>query len=100
GARRGLHSFPTRRSSDLQDEMGGLVERVVVAVPEGETGSTEAARPVADEIDDRGEFGSHGRQSRRRRESISGQAPASTGLRARRDRKSTRLNSSHVKISY
>src|SRR5207302_9945251 len=63
-----LHSFPTRRSSDLRDRprQGG-----------------QAARD-----------GHHRRDhsNKRRR----GPRPAATA----RDRKSTRLNSSHVKISY
>ncbi len=43
----------------MQDEMGRFVERVVVAVAEGESGRAETAGAVADEIDDRGEFAGH-----------------------------------------
>src|SRR5437868_11071778 len=63
GARRALHSFPTRRSSDLDEQW--LTRRDV--------------RPGLDEHLDHG---------------------ARRGRVARRDRKSTRLNSSHVSISY
>src|SRR5581483_6146900 len=48
-----------RQVERVQDEMRGLVERIVVAVAERETGAGEAARTVADEIDDRGEFVGH-----------------------------------------
>src|SRR5690606_40369622 len=66
---RALLSFPTRRSSDLDAEVGGQVRL---------TGSVNDIHPVG------------GFQLSRGRLAILGQ----------RDRKSTRLNSSHVKISY
>src|SRR5439155_23930219 len=69
-----LHSFPTRRSSDLCN--GGH-------------------RPRAGTVGRRGGRGVHGPRARGR---------AGAALHARyvlaRDRKSTRLNSSHVAISY
>ncbi|GAA0261659.1 hypothetical protein GCM10009126_29010 [Rhodanobacter caeni] len=39
--------------------MGGLVDRVVMAVAEGEPGSGKPAGPITDEVDDGGEFGGH-----------------------------------------
>src|SRR5690606_41701349 len=72
GSPRDLPSFPTRRSSDL---------------PPGSPG-TRARRDVPRD----------GRGSRRRRRARSATPRPSPG--GRRDRKSTRLNSSHVKISY
>src|SRR5438067_4150542 len=62
GAHRDLHSFPTRRSSDLRDSLLDLGKRAHV-------------RNLRDRVTPR-----------------NGIAPA--------DRKSTRLNSSHVSISY
>src|SRR3546814_9536346 len=51
-------------SSDLvqtgKDQVGGLVDRVVVAVPEGQPGGREAAGAITDEVDDGGELGGHG----------------------------------------
>src|SRR5699024_11373645 len=78
------HSFPTRRSSDLRKpSLKGL--------------TTPRASGISSE----------GRLIRRRRPSFSKLAPWLTlrgpptdGSRRVRDRKSTRLNSSHVSISY
>src|SRR5204863_3829151 len=78
GAHRYLHSFPTRRSSDLLKQCEGFCRFRT-------------------------------RSTRRRRDSSRGRWPcwnatvstASTATDpATRDRKSTRLNSSHVEISY
>src|SRR5690606_39771357 len=72
-----LHSFPTRRSSDL-DEQSRAVER-------------EALSPIVGQyraLQKRGVF----------RKDI--RAEVLMSLRNTPDRKSTRLNSSHVKISY
>src|SRR5207244_11757723 len=92
---RGLHSFPTRRSSDLGHEdrvarargdAGGAVE-LAVAGPRRAPGEDEAAASVellhavaaVDDVD----------------------VAAGVGGRAvGKDRKSTRLNSSHQIISY
>src|SRR5438034_6358159 len=63
GDHRDLHSFPTRRSSDLpQEEFFGFVEPAAIGLPA---------------VDER-----------------------RIGQRGDRDRKSTRLNSSHTVISY
>src|SRR5690606_40556853 len=84
--RRDLHSFPTRRSSDLplvRADLGepaeqlhrGLVEPEVVDLPD----DLAALHQV---------------------HAVPGEAGEQQGLRVDLDRKSTRLNSSHVKISY
>src|SRR5690606_39298242 len=88
-ALRALHSFPTRRSSDLGDraELGAVRGALVLAHPEL--------------VDLRA--GIHeGRMHRETGDRLVGNHPvALAGVGARReDRKSTRLNSSHVKISY
>src|SRR5690606_41949936 len=82
GARRGLHSFPTRRSSDLRRprraaggrRISGRID--VIVVPH----AAILARVAAEHADFR-QVGRH-----------IAQVPE--------DRKSTRLNSSHVKSSY
>src|SRR5207253_6784750 len=74
-----LHSFPTRRSSDLSspaDENLDARSRHELLLP-GPRRRRARALP------------------RRRRKS-----PSSSAARAGKDRKSTRLNSSHVAISY
>src|SRR5690625_7659267 len=72
-----LHSFPTRRSSDLEIEGGGL--RIGV-------------RRIR-ELHDRIAVG------RRTDDMVQGQLTVDL-LQGAEDRKSTRLNSSHVAISY
>src|SRR5437660_5813661 len=75
GAHRDLHSFPTRRSSDLTDfaglARGAGIQRTYTfaALEDWKAGAAQA---------------------------LSGPGPVVVGL----DRKSTRLNSSHVAISY
>lgn len=48
----------------VQDQLGGFVQRIVVAVAEGQTGCIETAGAVADQVDDGVQFvgrgGSHG----------------------------------------
>src|SRR5690349_22752645 len=70
-----LHSFPTRRSSDLVGHV--------------------FAREQAAAVDPRSEIGRDGDVGRG-----GDDARGQLGLLAREDRKSTRLNSSHVEISY
>src|SRR5690606_40777395 len=77
GTHRDLHSFPTRRSSDLPEWRSGSRVR-------------RQGRPHGHEAQRRHVF--HG--ARRAHVFERRNDPA------RRDRKSTRLNSSHVKISY
>src|SRR5690606_42065307 len=84
---RDLHSFPTRRSSDLEDRLGargdGAVEgRRVLGVGPHHV-PAEALERIVELVD---------------RAAI--QLAGGDELVARLDRKSTRLNSSHVKISY
>src|SRR5690606_41688039 len=81
GAHRDLHSFPTRRSSDLV-----LVQRpesvpiVRLSAFEGDFHREKAFVGGSTEFDIKQRF--------------------SLSARSKADRKSTRLNSSHVKISY
>src|SRR5690606_41467226 len=76
GHHRDLHSFPTRRSSDL-----------IHRGPVPPRSATAAGRPAGSCLRRRGPVGRRG--------------PAdASGRTASLDRKSTRLNSSHVKISY
>src|SRR5437764_2866294 len=72
GDHRGLHSFPTRRSSDLGEERRPAIH-----------GAAGSARPAV------------GNRGRDRPRPLCG-GPAASGA----DRKSTRLNSSHRCISY
>src|SRR5690606_41557748 len=76
---RDLHSFPTRRSSDLTE-----LPQLRAGLPQLRPCLPEAVAQVARRQRDRGE--QHDLHAHHR------------GRRA--DRKSTRLNSSHVKISY
>src|SRR5207302_4648252 len=84
-----LHSFPTRRSSDLphdgEDHEGAEHEGEDDAVP-GPHREDEGAP--------RERLLRHGADRRRTPDRPHGEAPLPE------DRKSTRLNSSHVKISY
>src|SRR5690606_40560780 len=93
-----LRSFPTRRSSDLQDR-GDLV---------GEAPGLDGGRSLL--LRGGGLFGFPGlaRRPCRLSAAVAGQRRPGPGADDRRradrscteDRKSTRLNSSHVKISY
>src|SRR5690606_39390485 len=86
GAHRGLHAFPTRRSSDL---LGAGA--MVLAQPLLPWGLAFAAGAMLYVISHEiiPETHRSGHQNR-----------ATLGLAIGLDRKSTRLNSSHVKISY
>src|SRR3546814_7528567 len=44
----------------MQDQLGGLVDRVVVAVAERQPRRVEAAGAIADQVDDRVQFVGHG----------------------------------------
>src|SRR5690606_41307001 len=72
-----LHSFPTRRSSDLTGCTAGRAWSVKTTRPIG----VDASKPTHSAGD-------------------STCSPAESSLMPPGDRKSTRLNSSHVKISY
>src|SRR5690606_31917418 len=49
-----------RQVQGVQDQLGGLVDRVVVAVAERQPRRVEAAGAVADQVDDRVQFVGHG----------------------------------------
>src|SRR5699024_12817044 len=83
-----LHSFPTRRSSDLSDSQVGIS----VAAPTAQAAAalnTALADVVAEPPVQAVSL-----------ERLLEQAPLTSGLVVLTDRKSTRLNSSHVSISY
>src|SRR5205814_5985384 len=84
--------FPTRRSSDLEQE---TVERAKRDAEEGKAPSTQAGEFVREEMDHIRE-GKHGAASPQQAIAIG----LSKARRAGVDRKSTRLNSSHLGISY
>src|SRR5206468_8376896 len=88
GDPRGLHSFPTRRSSDLLPN--------VAAVGDGMLGRIGPTRPWARR------YAPLSSDSRRNRSRSVGRVTIVRRIaeRAPRDRKSTRLNSSHDQISY
>src|SRR5690606_41766721 len=90
GRVRYLHSFPTRRSSDLVAVTCIGVERHVEHNTDVETGPADRPGRPAHEVV--------------RIERLSRILGAQSWIRIRKqcdgDRKSTRLNSSHVKISY
>src|SRR5690606_41913734 len=81
---RSLRSFPTRRSSDL-------LERHLPGQHRGGGGRLQADRRGGAAV---------GLPRRHARAPGGGGPSGLAGLRRGRDRKSTRLNSSHVKISY
>src|SRR5690242_21058925 len=83
---RDLHSFPTRRSSDLQRAGERVDARVVDAV-----GGTKEKHPRP--------RGALERQLRTRKLAV-GAGRGQLGEHRMGDRKSTRLNSSHMSISY
>src|SRR5690606_41993239 len=76
GAHRDLHSFPTRRSSDLFAEIGAGQETASLFFKAGGASGTIAKTMSAYDM------------------------TFSDAIYGPEDRKSTRLNSSHVKISY
>src|SRR5690349_23508238 len=78
GDHRDLHSFPTRRSSDLAVARKIKTRTILPAGIERHRHPTRAGGPAL-----------------RRQRRVAFEVP-----RPRRDRKSTRLNSSHVEISY
>src|SRR5204862_8195196 len=97
GAHRSLRSFPTRRSSDL---MGALQERIA-STSRGAITSVQAVYVPADDPTDPAPATAFGQLDAflylERAISEKGIYPAVDPLA---DRKSTRLNSSHVEISY
>src|SRR5690606_41749103 len=97
-ARRAPHSFPTRRSSDLErGEDRGLAEISAAGVADGRGLAVVVGMVFLDQgvvaltEDPPGRVVDHDGADR---------TAALLIALARQDRKSTRLNSSHVKISY
>src|SRR5207302_11284373 len=78
-----LHSFPTRRSSDLHRVASSHVLELLRPERKALRDHARSALPLPERAACRGARAPHVRHQR-----------------GRRDRKSTRLNSSHVKISY
>src|SRR5207249_9976207 len=91
---RDLHSFPTRRSSDLSGEEGDTSRKAIRRAP-------PTARLRARERD-RQAMNPMPASSPRNppREAATMVAARPSTRQPRQDRKSTRLNSSHVSISY
>src|SRR5207249_5440900 len=92
GAPRHLHSFPTRRSSDLARVPRKKVSLPVAAVAQGQE---LGVRPAAEL-----RIGSFERNHRGRSRRDERHGEGRTRMPRMADRKSTRLNSSHVSISY
>src|SRR5690606_41133106 len=90
---RDLHSFPTRRSSDLL-EHDQIARAELAAAPEVlRHAADQPARSLARDHQ-------HPRQQARGRGLAVGARDHQRAPAVEQDRKSTRLNSSHVKISY
>src|SRR5690606_39416678 len=85
GAHPALHSFPTRRSSDLLEEVNAVLPKAAFGF--GHVRFTSAAD---DQVGAKGDLLRSDLRVHRALGNVCGE----------RDRKSTRLNSSHVKISY
>src|SRR5690606_39952741 len=96
-APRQLRAFPTRRSSDLRQRpcdrvlANAPIERAVAGGPDRQQPSTGGLPHLE------ADTGAH---QVTRRSVVPGRPEAPGGLGETEDRKSTRLNSSHVKISY
>src|SRR5690606_39386147 len=90
GGLRDLHSFPTRRSSDLGWRRAGFRRGMGNVLPHPHDRAVSARAGAVDSLSE---------EPARNRQRGGVLLPrGNRGIRA--DRKSTRLNSSHVKISY
>src|SRR5205807_8220826 len=94
-----LPSFPTRRSSDLEED---AAQRVVLRpqIPRFDAGAGAARHAHADErpaVGERADAVDQVLAANRVEDHVD---TATVGQLARSDRKSTRLNSSHLVISY
>src|SRR5699024_12011454 len=96
-AHRNLHSFPTRRSSDLFDQI--LRDSRHIERDKRRFGSrTVAMQGMSDQFFTGAGFAVNQHANRRTRKPTDNTEHVLHGWRL--DRKSTRLNSSHVSISY
>src|SRR5690606_41277358 len=99
GHHRDLHSFPTRRSSDLEETGPGIkltVRPINQALIPGDSPQTVSPITLKRLINELNMYGA-------KHISIDGERLVNTTVIRDingEDRKSTRLNSSHVKISY
>src|SRR5690606_40543353 len=89
-----LHSFPTRRSSDLRRERAVLDRRDEATPVLGPRHEGRGARGLLEERERTRRVGVH------EVEPLVLEPREQARARGHLDRKSTRLNSSHVKISY
>src|SRR5690606_39539752 len=92
-----LHSFPTRRSSDLQIEAEAQIDPVdkqaleevkIAETVQQDQKELEAAEKLEEDLNSGTESTEESTKTKKEE------------LKPSQDRKSTRLNSSHVKISY
>src|SRR5690606_41628503 len=95
GCHRHLHSFPTRRSSDLRGAYRRDSRR-----PGRGGGDGDGERGGGTPGRGRGTGGAGGAARHTGAEIMNGETRLPHDIGAIQDRKSTRLNSSHVKISY
>src|SRR5690606_40274783 len=95
---RHLHSLPTRRSSDLDPARSRAVQCQAVRGGEQDLEEHEQVEQVAGE---ERAVQAHQQELEQGLEIVAAVLPAAKRChQGRQDRKSTRLNSSHVKISY
>src|SRR5207249_10124328 len=95
-----LHSFPTRRSSDLEEAAHAEVdEEFVIRRRLRPERPRDPEERNARHIRARDRRGVAGGETEPEGEVFPGQREFAPGHRAAQDRKSTRLNSSHVSIS-
>src|SRR5690349_22554991 len=92
GAPPNLHSFPTRRSSDLLKKAAEAIERHLDRAEAQPFAAAENAGAARDGLG----LARHGKADR----AAEIQPIGTLVERDQQDRKSTRLNSSHVEISY
>src|SRR5690606_41662322 len=92
-----LRSFPTRRSSDLVVPVGDLLRQPVL---DGRHRFTDALLAPRLDLGEVGRDERHRRMGERLRLQVAGEPGAVQRWLQQLDRKSTRLNSSHVKTSY
>src|SRR5690606_39726694 len=94
-----LPSIPTRRSSDLKTEAGAYTPTSIVATGHRQTGTAAPTSPTAFKFRIDVDTGSGFQNGTPDSSAVSSKTYSSFPANLK-DRKSTRLNSSHVKISY